>query len=571
MRNCPNWGIDMYVADFETTTDIDDCRVWAWAMCEVGDTDNFLYGNSIESFMMKMEELSKRNETIAFHNLKFDGEFILAYLLRNNFTHIIDRNQVDDNTFSSLISDKGVFYEIEVIFKKFKTRLHHITFRDSLKVLPMSVDSIAKAFGLPMQKLSIDYDEYRPIGHTLTDEEIAYIHNDVVIVAEALRILHEQGLTKMTTASNAITDYKNIIGKANFERWFPTPDYDADIRQSYKGGFTYANPLYTNKIIGAGIVLDVNSLYPSMMYYKPLPYGEPIFYEGEYQPDNLYKVYVQILTCHFELKPDHIPTIQLKNTLSFIPTEYATSSKGMDITLCLTSVDLQLFKDHYNLYNVEYHCGWKFKCSTILFKDYIDKWYAIKEQATLEGNKPLRQIAKLMLNSCYGRFAINPAVRNKIPVLNKDGSVGYVLGEPSIRKPLYIPVGSFITAWARDTTIRAAQKVYDRFLYADTDSLHLIGTELPTDLDISPTALGAWKHESTFTRAKYLRAKTYIEEIDGKINVTCAGLPAALHNQVTFDNFTTDAVYYGKLKPTHCEGGIVLTETEFSIRPRNHR
>lgn len=556
----------MYVADFETTTDIDDCRVWAWGLVEIGNTTNFKYGNSIDSFMEEMETLSKKNEIVFFHNIKFDGEFLLHWGFTHGFTHVENRSDITDKTMTSLISDKGVFYSIEFIFKKFKTRLHHVTFRDSLKVLPMSVDRVAKSFGLPLSKLSIDYDAPRPVGYELTPEEIEYVKHDVVIVAEALRIQHEQGLNKMTTASNALADYKEIIGKANFDRWFPTPDYDADVRQSYKGGFTYANPAFTDKVIGEGIVLDVNSLYPSVMYYKPLPYGEPIFYTGKYVPDRLYKLYVQILTCHFELKAGFIPTIQLKHSLSFMPTEYLTSSNGEDVTLCLTSVDLDLFLTHYNVYNLEWVCGWKFKGCEVLFRDYIDKWYAVKEQATIDKNPGLRQIAKLMLNGLYGKFAINPNVRNKIPVLNIDGSVGYILGEPGERKPLYIPVGTFITAWARYTTITAAQKVFDRFLYADTDSLHLIGTTPPDGLEISDTKLGAWKIESKFTRAKFIRAKTYVEEINGDLKVTCAGLPDYIHPQVTFDNFARLANYTGKLKPTHVAGGIVLTETDFTIK-----
>lgn len=556
----------MYVADFETTTDVNDCRVWAWGLVEIGNTTNFKYGNSIDSFMEEMETLSKKNEIVFFHNIKFDGEFLLHWGFTHGFTHVENRSDITDKTMTSLISDKGVFYSIEFIFKKFKTRLHHVTFRDSLKVLPMSVDRVAKSFGLPLSKLTIDYDAPRPVGYELTPEEIEYVKHDVVIVAEALRIQHEQGLNKMTTASNALADYKEIIGKANFDRWFPTPDYDADVRQSYKGGFTYANPAFTDKVIGEGIVLDVNSLYPSVMYYKPLPYGEPIFYTGKYVPDRLYKLYVQILTCHFELKPGFIPTIQLKHSLSFMPTEYLTSSNGEDVTLCLTSVDLDLFLTHYNVYNLEWVCGWKFKGCEVLFRDYIDKWYAVKEQATIDKNPGLRQIAKLMLNGLYGKFAINPNVRNKIPVLNIDGSVGYILGEPGERKPLYIPVGTFITAWARYTTITAAQKVFDRFLYADTDSLHLIGSEPPEGLEISGTKLGAWKIESKFTRAKFIRAKTYVEEIDGELKVTCAGLPDYIHPQVTFDNFARLANYTGKLKPTHVAGGIVLTETDFTIK-----
>ena len=103
----------------------------------------------------------------------------------------------------------------------------------------------------------------------------------------ALKALFDMGLTKMTTASNALNEYKTLMGN-RFKYWFPPPQYDAEIRQAYKGGFTYLSPRYADKDVGKGIVLDVNSLYPAMMYYKPLPYDEGVFYDGKYQQDNEY-------------------------------------------------------------------------------------------------------------------------------------------------------------------------------------------------------------------------------------------------------------------------------------------
>ena len=40
-----------FTADFETNVDELDCRVWAYAICEIGDSDNFIYGNNIDDFM----------------------------------------------------------------------------------------------------------------------------------------------------------------------------------------------------------------------------------------------------------------------------------------------------------------------------------------------------------------------------------------------------------------------------------------------------------------------------------------------------------------------------------------
>lgn len=548
----------LYTADFETTTDIQDCRVWATGICSIDDL-TFTYGNSIEYFI----DFARVHigSTFYFHNLKFDGEFIMCWLFSHGFKHITNRKEGRKNTFTTLISDKGQFYSLEVFFEQKET----VKIYDSLKILPFSVDAIAKGFNLPISKLEIDYTAKRERGHILTPLEVGYLRNDVEIMARALQILFSQDLRQMTQGSNALYDYKRIVGKKNFTKWFPMPQYDWDIRQSYKGGFTYCDPRRQGEDIGEGIVLDVNSLYPSVMYYKPLPYGEGIYFDGEYQVDKLYNLFTQMFTCQFELKPNHIPTLQIKNSGAFVPTEYLSSSDGEDVTLCLTSVDLELFMEHYNVYNIEYHGGWKFKSTTGLFTDYIDKWMEVKIESTLNGNKAMRTLAKLMLNALYGKFALNPNVQSKIPYYD-EGVIRYTLGEQETRDPIYIPVGTFITAWARHTTISAAQKVYDRFLYADTDSLHLVGTELPEGLNIDDTALGAWAHESTFTRARFLRQKTYVEEIDGKIHITCAGMPSKCYEHVTWDNFMTGNSFEGKLQPAHVPGGIVLKNVDFTIK-----
>lgn len=553
----------LYTADFETTTDPNDCRVWATGICSIDENLTFTYGNNIDYFFTFAQYHS--GSTFYFHNLKFDGEFIICWLFENGYRYISDRKKLKTKSFTTLISDKGQFYSIVICFEKDSTHTDKVTIYDSLKILPFSVDDIAKGFDLPISKLEIDYKEKRGKGHVLTELEVDYLRNDVEIMSRALSILFSQGLQQMTQGSNALYDYKRIVGKKNFQRWFPIPVYDYDIRQSYKGGFTYCDPRRQGEDIGEGIVLDVNSLYPDVMYNKPLPYGEGIFFEGKYKEDKLYNLYVQMITCQFELKEGYIPTIQLKNNLSFIPTQYLSSSNDEEVTMCLTSVDLKLFLEHYEVYNIQYHSGWKFKSTIGLFTDYIDKWMRVKIESTQNGNKAMRTLAKLMLNALYGKFALNPHVQSKYPVY-VDGMIKYNLEEPETRDPIYIPVGTFITAWARYKTISNAQKVYPRFLYADTDSLHLSGTEIPAELEVDPVKLGAWKHESTFTRARFIRQKTYAEEIDGKMHITCAGMPSRCYENVNWDNFKAGSSFGGKLQFTHVKGGVILKDIDFTIK-----
>ena len=251
-----------YTADFETNVNENDCRIWAYATFEIGSEDNFTYGNNMEDFINWCAN-PKQNFIVYFHNLKFDSEYIISYLLKNGYTHIEDKKDKEDKTFTTLISGMGQFYCLEIYFTvKDKRHINKVKIYDSYKILDFSVDYIAKEFDLPIRKLEIDYKEFREVGHELTREEVDYIRNDVEIMARALKIMFDYGLTNMTIGSCALNNYRKKM--KYFNQYYPTLDLDIDdyIRQSYKGGFTYLNPIYKEEVVHNGIVLDVNSLYP---------------------------------------------------------------------------------------------------------------------------------------------------------------------------------------------------------------------------------------------------------------------------------------------------------------------
>lgn len=177
-----------------------------------------------------------------------------------------------------------------------------------------------------------------------------------------------------------------------------------------------------------------------------------------------------------------------------------------------------------------------------------------------------REIAKLFLNNLYGKFATNPNVTGKFPELKEDGSVKFVTGKPETRSPVYTAAGVFITAYARDITIRAAQQNYDSFAYADTDSLHLFRPDAPSTLRVHPTELGAWKQEYTFKAAFYGRAKVYLEQHhDGTYTNAIAGYPVERSSKLTFDDLVQGVVLPGKLVPKSVPGGVVLKEVGFKL------
>lgn len=557
------------MADFETINDENDCRVWLF------NVENIETGESFSNvFIEDFFNFLKYNPgTYYFHNLKFDGGFLLSYLLINNYkwckgTYFDKKSKQwcsewEPYTFNTLISDNNIFYTIEICFDNRRVRII-----DSLKIINMPVARIAKAFNLPTAKGKIDYNKYRAPGSPPSKKELSYVKTDTHIVAQGLKHFFDLNLTKITQGSNAFTALKKSLHKPYREIFPDLSDIDKEIRGCYKGGYCIVNPSIQGQDVSYGEVYDSNSMYPDKMRNYLMPYGIPKKFEGKYMHDKNYPLYIIHINCIFELKDGHLPCIQLKNYKgNFIAVEYLKNSKGLQVGLTLTSVDLKIIRKHYKLYQLEYLYGWKFMGKKGIFNDYIDYWYEIKLQATLEGNAPLREIAKVMLNACYGKFGTRTKINSKIPYLDESGIVKYKLSEEIEKRPAeYLPVAAFITAYARWELINIIHANLDRFLYCDTDSIHLQGFSPPKHITIHSTKLGAWKKESWFHRARYIHAKCYIEDrFFNDHEIKCAGLPANLHSKITWFNFFPGLSLSGKLRHKTVKGGVILQETPFNL------
>lgn len=590
------------MADFETTPSLDDCRVWLWCAVDIDNLKDIRYGTDIESFFDTYKHM---HATIYFHNLKFDGQFILSYVMRELKFEYNDRPE--ENQFSTLISDSGVFYKIEVVFKKRNRHINKLEFLDSYKKLPFKVKDIAKAFKLEESKGEIDHTILRPKGYKPTDEEIDYVTRDVIIVAKALKIQFEQGLDAMTMSSDGLRYCKTLLTKKVWEHYFPVLDVsiDDEIRKSYKGGAVMVHPLRNGVEVTNGNSFDKNSMYPWAMTL-PMPCGIPLWYDGEYKNNPDYPLYIQIIDCEFTVKDGYIPTIQIKKNSIYVANEYISQSEEKT-RLYLTSVDLKLFFDHYEVYNYDYIGGFMFKEANGIFDEYVNHWYEIKATST----GALRQIAKLMLNAFYGKTAARTHVISKVPYLDETGIVRFKKTDEVTKPPIYTAVATFITSYGRDSVIRSAQSLGgtrkdSAFCYMDTDSIHTTGIsveEASKYIEVDNKKLGAWKHEYSFKRGKYLRQKCYIEEIEyikgtksyddyiSKMSAMtedeqaklkfelgkdryyeyikkCAGMSEDVKYEISYDEFELDYKIDGmSLRPVPTVGGVVLVPRTFTIRP----
>lgn len=572
---------EFLVADFETSTEswyVKDAiaRVWLWGLYDI-QQDKFEYGIDLQSFMQRVLVRNREsNPIIYFHNLKFDGSYIVNWLFNNGYEY--DNDLTKKNTFKTCISEMGLWYFIEVCIDIHGRQKYIIRFQDSLKKIPLPVRDIPKAFGLKdISKGELDYDTYRPIGHQPTQDELDYLYPDCVIVAQALKKLENEGFTKMTGSSDAFYKWKetllserakqkHIKPEHTYRQFFPEVDLEVDdyIRRAYRGGWTYVNPKYAGKLLEDKVeVWDINSMYPSKMVNKYLPCDTPIKFTGKPKPTK-YQCYITRIMINFDIKENHLPSIQIKNSYFFNPTEYITSSEGNEIEMVVTNVDLKLIFSQYNVHSIKYLDGYYFRKCRGMFDIHINKNMAIKEKAI--GGE--RYIAKGRMNQVYGKTATSPRRAIKIPYL-EDNTLKFYLKQQDPDKPEYTALGVFITSWARHDIITDAQKNYDRFIYCDTDSLHLFANKdgSEPELPIHQTHLGYYKKEHTVVKSLFLRSKTYVEQYEnGDIEVKCAGASPEVKKKMNFDNFVVGATFEGKLVPYQVEGGCVLMTTYFTIK-----
>lgn len=570
----------IYMADFETRAGDRAISegvtfVWAWGLVELGKPESRVTGNTIADFITYCRHLG--DCVIYFHNLKFDGNFVVDYLLRNGFNHTTERH-LKRGQFSTVISESGVWYEV-----KFCTGYRNtITLHDSLKKLPFTVRQIGEAFGTEKRKLFLDYEGEREEGHILTQDEAEYLMADVDVVREALEIQYSEGMEKMTIGGDCLNTFISMFGgKEKFRKWFPVLDKDEDafIRRAYKGGWCFVAKPGHFKCVD-GYTADVNSLYPSMMHSmsgNAYPFGKGIYYEGCYKMDPAYPLFCQRVVVEFRLKVGYLPTIQVKGSPLYPSNEWLTETLE-PLELVLTSVDLELLFEHYEIISIAYIDGYKYQAGKRFFDSYIDRFMEIKMHE--KGAK--RQLAKLFLNNLYGKFAMRIEQAEKIPFIGDDNRLHFRIGEMHDKPGVYIPIGAFITAYSRRFTIKAAQQNYDIFCYADTDSIHCIGK--PEGIVIDDVKLCAWKLESRWTEAKFVRQKTYAERIDmcgpGEFwDLKCAGMDEESKKEFShminkgvcdIEAFDIGLTIKGKkLRPVQAVGGVILEPTDYTMNKNN--
>ena len=612
-------NVIFWACDFETTVwgDVierqkgvkqDHTEVWSAASVKLyDDTETVIVDHSIRDFLARFLN-SVSNDILYFHNLSFDGSFIVDFLLREGYKFTNERDKdMPNKTFRASISQMGAWY-----FIKIKKGHKLLEIRNSLKLIPSSLKRIAQSFKTKHQKLDMVYEGDRHAYCEITEEELKYIENDVLVLKEALEKMFDEGHDKLTIGSCCLAEFKEAFTTKEYKSYFPDlRDYPCNsgcsnvweyVHKSYHGGWCYVNPVYAHQIIEEGTVYDVNSLYPSMMHSMSgnrYPVGKPTMFSSEppedITRDEKYYYFIRF-RCRFSLKPRCLPWIHIRKSNLYKSNENLTTSdvrkKGKysryylddegyiqdtKVELTLTCKDWDLFKETYYIYDLEILDGCYFRTVIGIFDEYINYYKELK----MKSKGFQREMAKLFLNNLYGKMAMSDDSSYKEPYLDADTDVVKFITHNENKKQVgYIPIGSAITSYAMNFTIRAAMENYDRFCYADTDSIHLKGYEAAEGVTVHPTEFCCWDNELKFNVGYYERQKVYAEnaiEEGGTpckptLLLKCAGMSQSAKDQFISLGLPINELSVGleledsNLKAIRVKGGIVLRKSPFKLR-----
>ena len=376
-----------------------------------------------------------------------------------------------------------------------------------------------------------------------------------------------------TVASCAYSHWKRKFSDFEFKKLFPECSEKAEkiCRDAYHGGLCYMSDKAYGGMVGHGIVLDVNSLYPWVMSNSIFAVGKENYGVGEI-PDNIVNSelpYYVHFRARFNIKENHVPFLRTRCDKKHWGMEVLTTSmyfdnsdgkwydavsapgeewvdewgeihydsKPMMVELCLYRDEFDLMLEQYDVTHIEYIDYVWWNGAKNIFSDYVSEFYEMKKNAK---GKAERRISKTMQNGLSGRMS-SKKKRSSV-YLYKDisdkmkwmtsfegmntqryqygkytnpeligGISPFVDGfvETTSRSVSHIQIGAAITSIAMCYIVRKAQENYDHFLYTDTDSLHL-------DCDIEDVKgceigneLGQFKIEHRFLYAKYYKLKVY--------------------------------------------------------------
>ena len=352
----------------------------------------------------------------------------------------------------------------------------------------------------------------------------------------------------------------------NFPIHIPNKNEDTFLRRAYYGGHVDAYKPYGENLY----YYDVNSLYPFVMREFPMPGGDPLWHRNltDRDLDSLFGFIEAYVICPKTIKKPFLPYRDKDNTLIFPTGEFI----GV-----YYSEELKYARDIG--YTIQPISGYLYQKMDSPFKNFVNSLYENRSQAKKDGNEALSYVYKILMNSLYGRFGINPkSTKTELCDFNQYKEllrksefifsemlaenkyiVAYHINTKNSKNEDWNPPKNSAVQLAAAITASARIYMYpyisrEDCYYTDTDSL-ILSNPLPEE-DISPFVIGKFKLECRCSKAYFIATKSYYF-IDEK------GYPLIKHKGPAKDHIEAEWFQEVYKDPTKKE--IVPFEANFRI------
>ena len=493
--------------------------------------------------------LNKEYDTDFFTKLDIDGGYTRETLYKNYDEFLNDGNERE-------YLHKDVIILIEFLHLMAKT----LPFRKWKITASATTFSIWK------------YDFY---GKSLLDDEIFQGNIIEVELLNGFKNYRYKGGKKNISSKlliNRLVDKKLPVGWLDS---YSITGFNSDfnfVGKAYQGGLTMANSKHAGIVKENVVYVDINSSYPTQMLKQDLPYGLPKI--GDSNDKNTLKLIN--LDIDEVINETGIPFLA---TFSGDKTGKHYTKKISNQKYTITSVEFERFKKYYKgKYTHDVALRFLSVPGTELFGEFIDHFYALKSKPGVSQAEKI--YAKLMLNGLYGKFGQDIHRVSKLYIDNHWESY-----ETISKSKFYLPLATFITAYARMYLVDAIGDKYENVVLMDTDSLSIIVPEsvfkgpytrikeyleYNYQLTIDGSKIGAWDIEYMMSKVVSRRAKQYmLIDTDGNKIVKFAGLRLSKEqlDDLTFDDFILGKDGFEQLRPYRTPKGLFLETYKKSIRP----
>lgn len=531
-----------------------------------GINDTVYYGRTwdeLKEFLYRVNESASENKICYIHNLSYEFQF-----LRGEF----------------LLEDVMARTQRKVM--KCKLADYNFELRCSYFLSNVKLEKLAEVYDLPFKKMvgDLDYRIIRSPETPLTDEELGYCENDILIIYHYIKLELETYKTidriPLTSTGKVRRELKNLMFKDYTYRTKASKACSIDphvynlLNQCFMGGYTHANYMFSDEIINDVDSYDFTSSYPYCMVAYPYPSSE--FKKCKLKSkEDMVLGFAYLLVVRFtDISCRYYNTFISSSKCRNLRGAYLDNGRvisASELTLTLTDVDFHFLLSAYDCdYEIleSYYSNYNY-LPPLFYNFILDKYVKKTQLKNVEGKEIEYQLEKGKFNSLYGMSVTNE-IKSEVEYSNTFGWTEKELTNEQIEVQLIkqkkkgfmaFSWGCWITAYARRNLLQNICKLDDYCIYADTDSVKVrkgyrksiiedynkkvkqrikrvskllhIPMEMyePKDIKGEKHLLGLFESETkkgrqyTYDSLITQGAKKYAVSVDGEIKITVAGVP----------------------------------------------